>query len=275
MIKQNLHTHSLYCDGINSLEEIVESAIQKKFTVLGFSSHGYTPSESFGMDENRQNSYCLEVNKLKEKYKDQIDIFLGIEQDELYRINDPSQFDYIIGSKHYVKGEGYEHGIDCSKEVTEQLVSSYFNNDFLSFCQCYFDDLKKMATWDEVDIIGHFDLFMKFNEDESFLSFSNKQYLKMAYETLDCLIQNNKIIEVNTGAIAKGYRTKPYPDFHLLQYINQHNGKILLNSDCHNAKFLDEEYDIAMDLIQKAGFKSMEVLTSNGFETRDIDEFIM
>ena len=36
MIKQNLHTHSIYCDGNNTIEEMALEAIQKGFTVLGF-----------------------------------------------------------------------------------------------------------------------------------------------------------------------------------------------------------------------------------------------
>ena len=39
MIKQNLHTHSLYCDGKDSFEEMIQTAIEKEFTILGFSSH--------------------------------------------------------------------------------------------------------------------------------------------------------------------------------------------------------------------------------------------
>ena len=40
MIKQNLHTHSLYCDGKNTIEDMTLEAIQKGFTILGFSGHG-------------------------------------------------------------------------------------------------------------------------------------------------------------------------------------------------------------------------------------------
>ena len=39
-MKQNLHTHTLYCDGKDSVEEMVRAAIDKGFTTLGFSGHG-------------------------------------------------------------------------------------------------------------------------------------------------------------------------------------------------------------------------------------------
>lgn len=37
MFKQNLHTHSLHCDGNDTVKEMVQEAISKNFDVLGFS----------------------------------------------------------------------------------------------------------------------------------------------------------------------------------------------------------------------------------------------
>ena len=42
MIRQNLHTHCTYCDGKNTLEEMVLAAIDKGFSSLGFSSHCFS-----------------------------------------------------------------------------------------------------------------------------------------------------------------------------------------------------------------------------------------
>ena len=36
MIKQNLHTHSTYCDGKDRIEEIVQTAIEKDLLYLVF-----------------------------------------------------------------------------------------------------------------------------------------------------------------------------------------------------------------------------------------------
>ncbi|MBQ7974646.1 MAG: hypothetical protein IJ300_03045 [Clostridia bacterium] len=56
MIKQNLHTHSLYCDGKNTLEELTEAAIERGFSSIGFSGHCYTPFDS---------SYCMSIENTK------------------------------------------------------------------------------------------------------------------------------------------------------------------------------------------------------------------
>ena len=39
MRKVNLHTHTLFCDGRDTPEDMVLSAIEKGFSVLGFSGH--------------------------------------------------------------------------------------------------------------------------------------------------------------------------------------------------------------------------------------------
>ena len=38
----NLHTHSTFCDGRNTPEQVVTAAIEQGFDSVGFSSHGYT-----------------------------------------------------------------------------------------------------------------------------------------------------------------------------------------------------------------------------------------
>ena len=38
-MKQNLHTHSIFCDGKDTIEEMTLEAISKGFDILGFSGH--------------------------------------------------------------------------------------------------------------------------------------------------------------------------------------------------------------------------------------------
>ena len=37
----NFHTHTTYCDGKETAEQMVQAAIAKGFTRLGFSGHGF------------------------------------------------------------------------------------------------------------------------------------------------------------------------------------------------------------------------------------------
>lgn len=273
MIKQNLHTHCTYCDGNDTLEEMIQEAIRKNFTILGFSSHAYSPYDDVGMTKENQEKYKKEILALKEKYKDQIEIYLGLEQDITYRTEHPETFEYIIGSKHFILKDGQARGIDCSKDITQSIVDDWFSHSFLDYAKMYYEELKEIANWDEIDIVGHFDLLMKYNEDESFIDFDNDQYLQYAYDAIDCLVKANKIFEVNTGAIARGYRTLPYPYPNLLKYMHEKGARILLTSDCHNKEYLDCGFNLSLQLIQEAGFTEMEVLSENGFVSKPIEEF--
>ncbi len=112
---------------------------------------------------------------------------------------------------------------------------------------------------------------MKFNEDQSFLSFEDEKYVKLACDTIDAL--SHKIFEVNTGAIARGYRTKPYPHKNLLEYMKAKNVSMVLNSDCHNCKQLDQSFDTSLELLKSIGYKKLMVLTPSGFEEESIELF--
>ena len=106
MIKSNLHTHTTFCDGKNTPEDVVKEAIERGFDIIGFSAHAYTPTNSqWCLKKEREDAYAKEIIRLKEEYKDKIKILLGLELD-YYSEVDTSQCDYTIGSVHYVYKNG-------------------------------------------------------------------------------------------------------------------------------------------------------------------------
>lgn len=271
MIKQNLHTHSIYCDGKDTMEEMVQTAIEKGFTILGFSGHGPCKVDEVAMKEEILEQYRNDILAVKEKYKDQIEIFVGIEEDLMGRIPSKEPYDYVIGSKHFVEPQGIVKNVDYSKERATEIVELY--GSFLAYAKEYYEDLKTIASMEEVDIVGHIDLLTKFNEDQSFVDFENETYLGYAKDCIDVLVQANKIFEVNTGAISRGYRKTPYPHKTLLAYIHEKGGKIIWNSDCHDRNNLDCFYEESLEMIKECGFETMMVLIKDGFKEVPISEF--
>lgn len=269
-IKQNLHTHSIYCDGKDSIEEMIQEAISRNFTILGFSGHGHLDMDSASMSVENTKSYIQDVIHMKEKYKDKISIHLGIEQDMLGRMESKSCFEYVIGSKHFIGNTP----IDYSIEVFEQLFESY-QKEYVRLCKDYYEELAKMSKWQEVDIIGHIDLITKYNEDESFWKFDDSKYVSFVCDCIDQLLTTNKIFEVNTGAIARGYRTTSYPYINILKYLYEHQARICLNSDCHDKTKLDCAFVETLDTIRSCGFKEMTILTNQGFKSVDIHSMLV
>ena len=69
------------------------------------------------MTQSRTALYKAQIAKLKERYAGKMDILCGLEWD-LYSDDDPTQYDYWIGSTHYVRGPktGKYYEIDWREE---------------------------------------------------------------------------------------------------------------------------------------------------------------
>ena len=80
MFTQDLHTHSNFCDGKNSPEEMVLSAIEKGLKRIGICAHSPVAFEKGGfLPEDRFGKFQKEISRLKDKYKDRIEVLCGIE----------------------------------------------------------------------------------------------------------------------------------------------------------------------------------------------------
>ena len=112
----NYHTHSRLCDGKDSLEELVQKAVELGCPEIGFSGHSYTAfDEGYCMSVEQYREYMDEISRLREVYGDRISILAGIEQD-YYSDEIPESLDYVIGSVHYVLKDGRYLSVDLSEE---------------------------------------------------------------------------------------------------------------------------------------------------------------
>ena len=78
----NLHAHTFYCDGKNNAEDYILTAIEKGFISVGLSGHSFTKFDTeYCMSEKGTLEYLKELKNLKEKYKNRIQVYVGIEAD--------------------------------------------------------------------------------------------------------------------------------------------------------------------------------------------------
>lgn len=272
-IKQNLHTHTCLDHGKDTVDELCQTAIAKGFTVLGFSGHGYNrPIASTSMSRSNQEKYLEQVHKAQKKYQGQLEIYCGVEQDSMMRVN-PKDFDYIIGSVHWIKAAGNIWEIDKSPELFAKMRDEAFDGSIEKLVRRYYDDVKEMMDWPEVDIVGHIDLISKFNENEEFFPWDAEWYLDAAKSAIDKGIENGLVFEMNTGAIARKNRLTPYPHPLLLKYMADHDAKLCINTDCHDRQFLDLEIQECIDKAKKAGFKTLYKMSPSGLVPEPIENF--
>ena len=122
---QNLHTHTSYCDGADTPEEIVLAAIDKGFESIGFSGHSYMSySRMFLEKGDKTEEYKENVKSLKEKYKDRIKIYLGleVEEREIYATELPEMAECgLCGTAAVISpvGKIVDHGCDINFNIGE------------------------------------------------------------------------------------------------------------------------------------------------------------
>ncbi len=265
MIKQNLHTHTTYCDGKNTCEEIIISAIDKGFESIGFSGHAYTPKDtSYCMTEENTINYHMEIDRLKTKYRDKIKIYKGIEAD-LYSSYEACDFDYTIGSVHYIEKNGELLPVDESKEVTNYIIKKYFQDNAMAYAKAYFDEVIKLSLTKKFDILGHFDLVCKFSKDIAALDTNSNEYLTYALDALKIISEKVRMFEVNTGGMARGYTQSPYPMKNILMSMRTLGMEPIITSDCHDKDMLDYEFSKATAILKACGFEHTMYLSPSGF----------
>lgn len=234
MIYSDLHMHTTFCDGKNSAEEMVVSAIEKGLKTVGICCHSYTDVDlTYCIKQEDIKVFQAEMARLKEKYKDKINVLCGVEQD--FRSNEPlTGFDYAIGSLHYFLTEDKWAHVDHSPKGFQEAVDKLFDGDYYSACENYFSNLEKVLERTNADIIGHFDLVSKFNEDCALFDDQHPRYVKAWQKAADALIPYGKPFEINFGGISRGYKKTPYPSIEMIEYIRDKGGKFCLSSDSHN-----------------------------------------
>ncbi len=272
MIKTNYHTHSLYCDGSNTLEEMVLSAIDKGFSILGFSGHSMYPySSSWHIPVNKISEYVNEVNSLKEKYKNKITILCGFEADYIKGLTSPNKElykkfnpDFLIGSVHFIYNEAFTFAVDDSEKKLKENTEKYFNGDYKKLTCEYFLAQREMLKSPDFEIIGHPDLIRKNNPLLKMFTEKESWYQKELKCTAKAIAKAGVIAEINTGAIARKKMDDVYPALQFLELLHEYKVPVTLSSDCHNAPDIDCAFERAIQIACKAGYTELAYLDKDG-----------
>lgn len=262
----NIHTHTILSDGVGTLEENIETAISKGFVSLGISDHSYTSyDEETGIDKDSEESYAEKIREAKKKYADKIELFCGTELDSFSTVK-RELYDYVICSVHALKIGDNFYSVDYSEEIQDKIIAEQFGGDVKSFAKTYYNSLAEHVMKNSPDVVGHFDLITKYgNIDES-----DSEYRRIAIDALHKCAESCSLFEVNTGAMARGYRSSQYPAEFLLEEILKIGGSVIVTSDSHRPEQLDFAFDKTYDVLRKIGFTSVKRLTKDGFVSDSI-----
>lgn len=265
----NIHTHTNFCDGKDSAETMVKAAMEKGFHCLGFSGHAYTPfADDYCMSPEGTKAYRETVAALQKKYAGKIEILCGIEWDYYAEI-DPGEWDYTIGSVHYVRSplNGKYYDVDYTHEMLELCIQEGFGGDVEAAVKVYFGNVVDMACNYRPTILGHFDLIRKLNRGNRFFDERSPQYFSVAADAMEQVIKAGAIPEVNTGGMFRGCCDTQYPDDALLRLVHDLDGGVILSSDAHAAESIDYAFTAMEDKLRRLGFKEVKEMRKGGLIT--------
>lgn len=264
MISFQYHTHTTFCDGKNSPMEMAESAARRGLTALGFSGHSYFPLDPQGTLDRDPAPYRRAVEQVRQWFAGTMEVFCGVEQD-LYSPGDGSEFEYAIGSVHFLKKGDIFCPIDLSPPQLRQGVKDLYDGDPYAMAEDYYKAVASLPDRTAARIVGHFDLITKFLDRDPLFDPLHPRYLAAAYGAMDRLLSAGMLFEINTGAISRGWRGTPYPHKALLRYLQSHGGRILPGTDSHQADTVDFGLDLVEALARETGFSRVSYFDGREF----------
>ena len=198
-IKGNLHTHTRYSDGENTIRELVKKSIEFGYSYLGISDHSKTASYANGLSVNDLKKQCDEIDKLNKEF-DKIRILKGIECDILpdgsldYDENILKSLDFVIGAIHS----------NFKKKVTQRMEKA-LENPYLTILAHPTGRLISKREGYDVDLGS----------------------------VLDKASKEGKILEINA------YYDRLDLDEHNAREAYKKGIKLMINTDAHNLRMFD------------------------------------
>ncbi len=237
------HIHTTYSDGKRPLRDYVEQAEKTRLDEMGFSDHVHFQKASWSMDLKRLADYVKEIDALKST--SHIAVKAGLEVDfvpsrvdELMRVIDEFDFDYLIGSVHHIGGWLID---------TETQIDKWKGKNIDNVYRQYFTLVQEMANTRRFDIIGHLDLPKKFGYRPK------DSITSLLLETVQAISQSQMCVEINTSGLRKPCH-EIYPGQDLLKMCFDHAVPITLGSDAHTPEDIAADFDRATKSLRDIGY---------------------
>lgn len=248
------HVHTARCGhAVGPMERYVERAIQAGIRELGFSDHLFLywqpPDQrdpELGMAEWELDYYVADVIRCRERYAGDVTIRLSTEADfvpgherTLERILARYDWDYLVGSVHFVDGWGFDDS---------RYLAGYDGWDIDALYSRYFDLVGQSAETGFFDVIGHADLVKKFGHLPRADQAANHADLAGR------LARSGVCVEVNTAGLRKPC-AELYPSLGLLRAFREAGVPATFGSDAHAPEEVAADLGAASTHLRDAGYE--------------------
>lgn len=279
MYLSNYHSHCTFCDGRSTMEEFVRFAIAKGIYKYGFSSHAPLPFHTkWNMPEDDFDDYVKEFLRLKTKYDDRIELYLGLEIDYIEGCTDvgknlfrSQKLDFTICSIHYLDkiSENEYWSIDGAFCDFDKGLKMLYGGDIQAGVKRFFELSTRMIEKGGFDIVGHLDKIIYHGIKMPEFNIYSKWYFNLMSDILELIKKNNLILEINTKSLLEFGFTYPHQMFYPL--IREFDIPIVVNSDCHYPTNITDGFQQTFNALKKAGFKTTYQLFNGQWLPVEID----
>jgi len=225
------HMHTPRCNhATGSIMEYAQAAVNAGLTEIGMSDHAPMPGDfdkAWRMHRCELDGYIAEVEQAREAFSGRLSIRFGLEADfhpgtESYVADMIAAYDwdYIIGSVHYIGDWGFDNPDSIQTWDTWKAEDAYI---------AYFDLVAASAATGMFDIIGHPDLIKKFGHRAP----KGNQAVQQAEETmLQAVFTSGAALEISSAGLRKPV-AEIYPHQRIVSRAAALNIPFAFGSDAH------------------------------------------
>ncbi len=247
-MRTDYHMHTPLCGhAVGAPRDYILAAQQAGLKEIGFSDHNPMPTQfdDWRMAPDQLPQYIDMIHEAQGEFP-RYPVRLGLEcdfipgyEEHIHHLARCADWDYLIGSVHYITPEWDVDNPKHLKRWTEQPVEEIW--------RAYFDAYTKMIESCLFDFLAHPDLVKKFgHRPEGDLS-------RFYHEALDAAAEAGVTLEVSTAGLRKEVR-EIYPSRDFLAAARLRHIPIVINSDAHAPEEVAYEFDRAYAIVRDVGY---------------------
>lgn len=254
MKRIDYHTHTIFSiDAKSHPEEHIKEAINKGLEEICFTDHNdFMPNGLWVLECDK---YFETLLPLKEKYKEQIKVKIGIEigldmlsKERTEQLVSQYPFDFVIGSIHTINLEDIALDEYFLGKTKQQIHTDYFN----AMLEC-------VKNFDCFDVLGHLDYVRRYGPYED-KSIDYDYYQDIIDEIFKTLISKDKGIEINLSGFK--FFDEGLPNYQQVKRFYDLGGRtITMGTDSHIYTDVGLHLDKAIEMYKDIGFKDVTTFT--------------